>query len=354
MIELGVAGGPRREVRNYESLILNQVLATATGSVASDAAGLAAVETAAGLWARAFAGAVVEPQTRATRAVTPAVLASIARRLVRRGEAVYLIDVVNGRVALYEASWWDVRGGVRRPWTYQVTLTGPSTTETRWVSSDQVIHAMYAHSELQPWRGLGPLQWAIATGRLSIELEKALADESAGPRGNLVTVPEGHGGDAPEGETDPLASLRSDLAKLRGGLALLETTAGGFGDKGGRPDRDWKPERLGANPPMSLAEIRAGVERAVLSACGIPPSLAVDADGTAQRESFRRFLHATIQPVGELIAAELSAKLEEDIRLDFSRLFAADVQGRARAWRSLVGTEGKMDPDKAARLAGLE
>lgn len=80
----------------------------------------------------------------------------------------------------------------------------------------------------------------------------------------------------------------------------------------------------------------------------------MDADGTAQRESFRRFLHATIQPVGELIAAELSEKLEEDIRLDFSRLFAADLQGRARAWRSLVGPTGAMDANRAARFAGLE
>ena len=176
---------------------------------------------------------------------------------------------------------------------------------------------------------------------------------SGGRRSPTVTVPEGHGDDVPEGKTDPLAALRSDLAELRGGVGLLETTAGGYGDKGGRPDRNWKPERLGANPPMSLAEIRAGVERAVLSACGIPPSLAVDADGTAQRESFRRFLHATIQPVGELIAAELS-ELEEHITLDFSRLFAADVQGRARLAlaRRTRGEDGR-GPDHPARRAGM-
>lgn len=174
-------------------------------------------------------------------------------------------------------------------------------------------------------------------------------DESAGPRGNLVTVPEGNGGDVPEGEKDLFTPLRADLTKLRGSVVLLETTAGGFGDKHVRPDRDCRPERLGANPPMSLAEIRAGVERAVLSACGIPPSLAVDADSTAQRESFRRFLRATIQPVGELIAAELSEKLEEDITLDFSRLFAQMCRaGRGRRGRWSGPTERHRLPPKAA------
>ena len=47
---------------------------------------------------------------------------------------------------------------------------------------------------------------------------------------------EDHGGDVPAGEPDPLEALRSDLAKLRGGLAMLETTAGGWGDKG---ERGW-------------------------------------------------------------------------------------------------------------------
>ena len=358
MIQLGVAQLPvaRREARNYETMILNQVLATATGSSTAGAGALGALETASGVWARAMAGARVSPQNRRTTALTPAVLSHIARQLVRRGEACFLIDVDRGgHLRLLEASTWSVTGGARRPWRYQVTITGPSATETQWVSGEQVAHAMYSHSELQPWRGLGPLQWAATTGRLSIELERLLSDELSGPRGSLVSVPEGHAGDAPEGETDPKAKLEADLHHLRGGVALVETTAGGWGDKGGAPQADWRPRRLGADPPTSLADIRMGVERTVLALCGVPPALATDADGTAQRESWRRFLHGTVSPVARLVEAELREKLDEpNLSITFDSLYAADLSGRARAWRSLVGKEAAMDAAKAARLAGLE
>lgn len=40
-----------------------------------------------------------------------------------------------------------------------------------------------------------------------------------------------------------------------------------------------------------------------------------------------------------------------DVSFSFDRLFASDLQGRARAFQSMVG--GGMDPGKAAGLAGL-
>ena len=64
-----------------------------------------------------------------------------------------------------------------------------------------------------------------------------------------------------------------------------------------------------------------------------------------------RLMHSTIQPLGRLVSAELSAKLEADVTLSFDGLFAADLSGRARAFQSMVG--GGMDPAKAAGLAGL-
>ena len=39
--------------------------------------------------------------------------------------------------------------------------------------------------------------------------------------------------------------------------------------------------------------------------------------------------------------------------LGFDGLFAADVQGRARAWRWLVCAEASLDPRMAAQLGGL-
>ena len=62
-------------------------------------------------------------------------------------------------------------------------------------------------------------------------------------------------------------------------------------------------------------------------------------------------MHSTIQPLGKLVSAELSMKLDADVRLSFDGLFAADLSGRARAFQSMVG--GGMDVTKAAGLAGL-
>ena len=55
--------------------------------------------------------------------------------------------------------------------------------------------------------------------------------------------------------------------------------------------------------------------------------------------------------MGRIVSAELTAKLETDVRLDWTELRAGDITGRARAFQSMVG--GGMDVAKAAALAGL-
>ena len=157
----------------------------------------------------------------------------------------------------------------------------------------------------------------------------------------LMAIPQ-DGGNGQEG--DPLADLRT----ARGRAVLLETTADGWGEgKSAAPLRDWRPERLGPNPPASLEAVMGRGFMEVLAACGVPPGLFVDADGTAQRESYRRFFSLTVEPLAGLLAVELEAK----IGLTFQGRFAADLSGRARAFQSMVGAG--MDPAKAAALSGL-
>ncbi|MYE57989.1 MAG: phage portal protein [Alphaproteobacteria bacterium] len=68
------------------------------------------------------------------------------------------------------------------------------------------------------------------------------------------------------------------------------------------------------------------------------------------REGWRIFLHSTIQPLAQLVvgAARNSGLLLE---INFDRLMASDVTGRARAFNSLVG--GGMDLEEAATISGL-
>ena len=156
MIELGISGGPPVEEHNYTSLHVEAAERWAEHGLIGAAVG--AVEIAASMFARALAGAAVEPQNSRTAALSPALLSSIGRRLITSGESVHVIDVAGGKVRLAECSSWNVTGDADpATWRYQVSTTGPSTTATRWVPADAVVHVRYAVSHAEPWRGLSPL-----------------------------------------------------------------------------------------------------------------------------------------------------------------------------------------------------
>ena len=91
----------------------------------------------------------------------------------------------------------------------------------------------------------------------------------------------------------------------------------------------------------------------MLGACGVPAAIfEAGAAANARREAWRGWLHGSLQPLAEIAAAELAAKLDTPgLAFTFDRLFASDLSGRARAFQSLVG--GGMEPGKAAALAGL-
>ena len=172
------------------------------------------------------------------------------------------------------------------------------------------------------------------------------------PVAHLIPVPQ-DGGDG--GEDDPLSDLKADIRTARGRALLLETTSAGYGEgASAAPRKDWMASRLGPNPPASMEAVMGRGFMQVLAACGVPPGLFIDADGTAQRESMRRFFSLTVEPLAVLLAAELTRKLEVDIGMSFKGRFAADLSGRARAHlQSMVngGRDGAVA--KAAGLAGL-
>ena len=89
----------------------------------------------------------------------------------------------------------------------------------------------------------------------------------------------------------------------------------------------------------------------VLAAAGVDPSLFATGSQTAKREALRAFLHATLQPLADVIAVEARDKLMANIEFGFERLFASDIQGRARAFASL--TAGGMTVADAAKATGI-
>ena len=333
-----------RAAAPYSDAIVSAILARATGGTAS-ASTTGAVEAAASLAARAFASAKLTPDVPA---VSPLVLSTIGREIIRRGECLFLIDVDGAGLRLTPAVDWDVAGGpAPETWAYHVRLAGPSHDVERIAPAAGVVHVRAYVEPSAPWRGVSPLDAAASTARLLAETETTLADESSGARGYLLPVPQ-------DGEDDSLSGLKADIANLKGRTALVETTAAGWGEgRGAAPSQDWKPQRIGSNPPDSLRQLRQDAEAAVLGATGTPVELiAARSDGAAVREAWRRYAHAFLTPIGEIVAAEMADKLDvAGLSLDFSSLFASDITGRARAFASMVN--GGMGIERAAGLSGL-
>ena len=338
----------RPEIRSssFTDLVLTAQSYAAAGTTSSVRA-LAALEVASGLWSRSLSTANVEPASGALAGLSPSVLSDIGAQLCRHGEALYTLSVEGGQVVLYPVASFDVQGDYNpRSWRYQVTQSGPTSTTTRRLTADDVLHVRLSVDPGQPWRGRSPMSRCPETAALASALETRLAQEAASPVGALLGVPESSD---PDGDT--LADLRAGIAGARGAPILHETVVTGYGDKGNAPYGDLRPVRLGANWPVAVADLRDPVSQSVTIACGIPTALVSNSDGTAAREGFRRFLTTTIRPVARIIETELRRKLDPAAELRFSELAASDITGKARAASSLI--KGGIEPERALRIAGL-
>ena len=89
----------------------------------------------------------------------------------------------------------------------------------------------------------------------------------------------------------------------------------------------------------------------VLAAFGTPPPLYVDnADGTAQRETVRRWRLGTVIPLARMLAAELEARLETPTKLRFDS-YALDMVSRATVVAKL--TQAGVDLGAALAAVGM-
>ena len=346
MIELGLRqANPRTEIResaNFTDMAVARLVSAASG-VGGSGTALAAVETAARLWAAGLSSARVTPANRVLDSVTPGVLDSIGRSLCRSGEALFVIDIRRGRVTLTPTSTWDVRGGDDpETWRYHIALPGPTTTRTVTLDATSVVHVRYAPPPARPWTGRSPLQLACDTGRAAALLERAISEEFSFVQQQLLS-PRRNQNDY--GLADSMS--HDQVTKVVQAFSD-HTGSGAFVVPG-----DLEPHRLGPAPPESFIGIRDGLEHSLLGAFGIPPSLvSATGTGTALRESLRHLLNTLLRPLGALVVEELQAKLHPAAALSFDALRAGDITGTARAFGSLV-TAG-VTPESAAAVVGFD
>ena len=324
-----------------DALVTLAAQRAAGGSTTGNPSDTAAVEFGVGLLERCFATALVEPPLPA---LNPAMLGFAARSLALHGNYVAGIGVdLDGVLRLEPAATWDIAGGSNPAgWRYELELTGPTRGQRRRLPASAVIHVRIGADANTPWMGVSPLVSAGISAQTLANAERSMRAETKSRVGYLLPIP--------EGLTDAaLAALRADLGALDGNTALVETSRGGAGQGPSHaPGQDWTPKRFGADIPQYTVQLRRDVGADVVAALGIPKGLF---EGRDLRESYRQLLTATVQPLAQIIGAELSEKLERPVTFNFRRLAAADVAARARAYNSLI--QAKMDPAEALPLAGL-
>ncbi|MYI05745.1 MAG: phage portal protein [Gemmatimonadetes bacterium] len=323
-----------RETRSRDAEYTRQVEQAAIEQAMlgpSAAEATAALETCASMYARAFASATVQDApANVADAITPDMLATVGRSLLCAGESVWRIEVMRGMLALRAACHHYVEGGPDpETWSYRLQLSGPTITRSVTLPGASVLHFRYSVDPEQPWHGIPPLQRAALTAALLGVSESYLSREGRLPSGYIVP--------SVAGRHPTATTTRNTTAALNESVA-----AGGFravSDRDRRqPQRHWQPIQYGPTPNPGMLGLRSDAALAVLAACGVPPSLVQpNSDGTAQRESYRRWLFGTVAPIARCVERELRDKLDAPtLRLSFDELFAADLTGRARAVHSLT------------------
>lgn len=307
---------------------------------AAAAARTSAAETCARWWAAALGSATVAGDPYG--AVTSGALALAGRELIRSGEIVFQIRVRAGRVLLIPAvtAWID---GEADPdtWTYRLTLAGPSSTRSVTLPAAAVVHLRWAELPRAPWRGVGPLALAREGARRAWAAETRLAD--------VASIAVGQG----QMLTTELSSDEENLTEFVEDLHDWRRANMGGPFVTSRKFDTVDITRGTAPDAADVANAREALS-AIAAACGIPPTLLAPEPTAAagQREAFRQFLFGSVSPLADLLAAELRDKLDApDIALSFEELRAADITGRARAYRSLV--DAGFPPKLAADVCGL-
>ena len=337
-----------------DQLLVRLLLAARGASTYRDALQTAAVETCAGLWARALASADLSGGNFATQAIRPETLALIGRELIRSGSLAFAIDVAGGRVALRPAAAFEVAGGGTDPraWVYRLTFNTPSgQSRTRYAPADGVCVFRWAVDAREPWAGRSPLQSAQETARMAGGAERGLASESSSPSGYVVPTPAQRRTDEAADVSDDMKSL---VATLSGGTELVPSADAGDWTNpttgSVHASNDWKAQRIGANPPQAFTELRKDALQDVVSACGVPGDLFHGGEGAAAREAGRRFLAASVLPIARQVTLEFAEKLDAPgLRLTFRDLAVSDLQIKSRA----AGTLGKLEGIDAAQALEL-
>ena len=291
--------------------------------------GTAAAQAALGLIWRSFLKAEVTPVRPETAALTPELLAMIARHTMAYGNSVTEIRVSRaGLVTLLPVPVFKVSGGFDSAnWQYALKRINQDEEEIdSSVPAAGIIHTRYSASAAAPWHGRGPLQEAGLTSSQLAEIERATLHDSSTPVAHILAVPD-------QSTAAQRLAIAAGIKSGKGNVRVEATTAGGYGAGGQAAParRDYETTRIGPNIPATSLAARDGSALAVEAALGVPAGMFSQNAG-ATREGLRMFFAFTLDPLATLIESELQQKLEiPDLRVSLQKLRAHDVTATARA-----------------------
>lgn len=333
---------------SYTDTLVSLIQQRSTGKAQYTPDQTSALEMASGLVQRAFQSAEIKDASdEVTSTLTPDFLGMLGRALIRRGEFVAVIDVDDSGLRLHPATIHSIVGSYKEEdWLYNVNLAGPSELTNKDVRANGLLHFMYSQDPGKPWRGIGPMASAQLGAQLSGNLLGALGAETRAPVGSVLPMP------ATDGQDETVSVLKQDLRSLKGDMALVESMESSW-QSGQESTSNWQQKRIGALVPQELINLQSVATAELLGAMGIPGSLFnTEADGASSREAFRLALSALIQPLSVNVERELRRKLDQpQLRIEFRELQAADIQAKARSFKSLI--DGGMSIEEAAGASGI-
>lgn len=230
---------------------------------------------------------------------------------------------------------------------------GGGTTQTALAS--EVLHVRTGSDASAPWAGASPLARAKLTAGLLHSIETALSEfYEFAPKGTQVLP-------FPESPETDLEKLGQGFRGKRGRTLLRESVnvqAAG----GPVPLTDWKPQDMTPDLQRAMTTENLEASRAsILSVYGVLPALFnPSTTGPMVREAQRQLAQWQLQPIANLIAAEISEKLATRVTLDVMQpLQAFDAGGRARAAAQLVqllaqAKESGVDANQALNLVNWD
>ena len=292
--------------------VVEYLLAAAQGGVA-DPVRTAAVIAGVGLIARSFAALVPEP---ADARLTRRYLAALGSELALRGRSYRLIESDTLRVVT------DVEVGSNR--------AGELSYRLRRVLPGQELMPLVTvpASRVVDIQAPGGLRFNDSTAAAFAATERRMARDALAPSLSLQT------------QKDTGNSIGAQAA-VAAGEAFAKLLAKDTPVLPAPPGFEARPTEMHA---LGAAELRRDLERSVLAQIGVPAELLAASGGASVRESYRRFVRSTVEPVAALAAEELGSKLGmPGFRLDATALQGADHASLARAALALVNAGVSLD-----------